>query len=95
MPLFFNIFLCDLFLEDENDYFPNNADYTTPHYVGSTTKEVLENLSSITKKLFACFANNQMKANDDRCHLLLSSPDDSAVIQIENSTMKCSKVKKL
>ena len=36
-----------------------------------------------------------MKANDDKCHLLLSSPDDSSLIQIENSTIKCSKVKKL
>ena len=36
-----------------------------------------------------------MKANDNKCHLLLSSPDNSAVIQIENSTIKRSKVKKL
>ena len=93
-PLLFNIFLCDLFLEDEISYFANYADDTTPYSVGSTTTEVLENLSGITKKLFTWFANNQMKANDDKCHLLLSSPDDSAVIQIENSTIKCSKVKK-
>ena len=94
-PLLFNIFLCDLFLEDENNYFANYADDTTPYSVGSTTTEVLENLSGITKKLFTWFANNQMKANDDKCHLLLSSPDVSAVIQIENSTIKRSKVKKL
>ena len=93
-PLLFNIFLCDLFLEDENNYFANYADDTTPYSVGSTTTEVLENLSGITKKLFTWFANNQMKANDDKCHLLLSSPDDSSLIQIENSTIKCSKVKK-
>ena len=93
--MLFNIFLCDLFLEDENNYFANYADDTTPYSVGSTTTEVLENLSGITKKLFTWFANNQMKANDDKCHLLLSSPDDSSLIQIENSTIKCSKVKKL
>ena len=28
-PLLFNIFLCDLFLEDENNYFANYADHTT------------------------------------------------------------------
>ena len=94
-PLLFNIFLCDLFLEDENNYFANYADDTTPYSVASTTTEVLENLSGFTKKLFTWFANNQMKANDDKCHLLLSSPDDSSIIQIENSTIKCSKVKKL
>ena len=94
-PLLFIIFLCDLFFEDENNYFANYADDTNPYSVGSTTTEVLENLSGITKKLFTWFANNQMKGNDDKCHLLLSSPDDSSIIQIENSTIKYSKVKKL
>ena len=96
--------LCDLFFEDENNCFANSTDGTTHRWslppmteyaVGSTTTELLENLSGITKKLFTWFANNQMKANDDKCHLLLSSPDDSTLIQIENSTRKCSKVKKL
>ena len=35
-----------------------------------------------------------MKANTDKCHLLLSSSDDSALIQLENSTIKCSKIEK-
>ena len=55
---------------------------TTPYSVGSTATEVLENISGITKKLFTWFAYNQMKANDDKCHLILLPPDDSAVIQI-------------
>ena len=92
-PLLFNIFLCDLFLENEISYFANYADDTTPYSVGSTTTGVLENLPGITKKLFAWFANNQMKASN-KCHLLLSSPGDSAFIQIENLTIKYSKVKK-
>ena len=71
-PLLFNMFLCDLFLEDENNYFANYADDTSPYYFGSTTTEVLDNLSCITKKLFSWFANNQMKANDDKCHLIYS-----------------------
>ena len=36
-----------------------------------------------------------MKANNDKCHLILSSPEDDIAFQIENSTTKCSKVKKL
>ena len=94
-PLLFNISLCDLFLGDETNHFANYADDTTPCSVGSITTEVLENLSSITKRLFTWFANNQMKANDDKCDLSLSSPDDSALIQLENSTIKYSKVKKV
>ena len=62
---------------------------TPPHAL------LVAHLSGITKKLFTWFDNNQMKANDDKCHLLLSSPDDNAVIQIKNSTIKCSKIKKL
>ena len=56
-PLLFNISLYDLFLEAENNFFANYADDTTPYSVDSTTAEVLENLSSITEKLFA---NNEM-----------------------------------
>ena len=50
--LLFNISLCDLFFEDEDNYFANYADDTTPYSVGSTTTEVLENLYGTTKKLF-------------------------------------------
>ena len=56
-PLLFNIFLCDLFFEDESSYFANYADDIT---------EVLTNLSCHAQKLFIWFANNQMKANYTR-----------------------------
>ena len=36
-----------------------------------------------------------MKANDDKCHLILSSSEEDAAIQIEESSIMCSKVKKL
>ena len=75
--LLFNIFQ---FPEDQTNYFRNYADNTTPYSVGSITAEVLENLSDITKKLFTWFTNNEMKANDNKCHIILSSADDSAVI---------------
>ena len=93
--LLFNTFLCDLFLEDGNNYFANYADDTTPYFVGSATAEVLENLSCLTKKFFSWFANNQMVANDDKCQPILSSPEEDAARQIEESRIKCSKIKKL
>ena len=65
-PLLFNTFLCDWFLEDENNYFANYVDDTTPYSVARTTTEVLENLSGTTKKLFTSFSNNQMKANAEK-----------------------------
>ena len=81
--------------EHESNYFANYADDTTLYFVGSTTAEVLENLSCLTKKLFSWFANNQMIATDDKCPPILSSPDEDAAIQIKDSKIKCSKVKKL
>ena len=60
--------------ELDNSYFENYADGTTAYFVGNTTAEVLENPSCLTKKLFSWFTNNQMIANDDKCHLSLSFP---------------------
>ena len=39
--------------------------------------------------------NNQIIANDGKCHLILGSPEEDATIQIEESRIKRSKVKKL
>ena len=68
--LLFNIFLCNLFHEYQNNYFANYADDTTLYIVRDNTTEVLTNLSSLAQKLFTWFANNKMKANHEKCHLL-------------------------
>ena len=57
-PLLFNIFLCDLFYEYENNYFSNYADDNISYVVGDSTMETLTNLSSAAQKLFTWFANN-------------------------------------
>ena len=85
----FNIFLCDLFLEHEKCCFTNYANDTTPYVVANNTEEVIENRTNVTQKLFTWFANNQMKANQDKCHLLLSTQEE-ANIEIANATIKCS-----
>ena len=87
-PLLFNIFLCDLFMEHEDCCFTNYADDTTTYVVANNTAEVIENLTIISQKLFTWFANNQMKVNRDKCHLLLSTQEE-ANIQINNTTIKC------
>ena len=40
-PLLFNIFLCDLFLSMENNYFTNYAADTTPYVIGNNPDEVV------------------------------------------------------
>ena len=58
--LLFNIFLCDLFFEDENNYFANYADDTTP---SAQQRKFLENLSCLTKKIvfLVCKQSNDSK----------------------------------
>ena len=51
----------------------NNADDKTPFVSGDTLLNVTTSLENATEKLFEWFANNRMKANDDKCHLLMST----------------------
>ena len=44
--------------------------------------------------MFSLLANTQMKANDNKCHLILSSSEEDAAIQIKESTTKCFEKKK-
>ena len=74
-PLLFNIFLCDLFLTIEDNYFTNYANDTTPSVIGNDAEEVVSELKAITQKLFTGFAQNKMKVNLNKCHLLLSTTD--------------------
>ena len=93
-PLLFNIFLCDLVLKNEECCFANYADDAILYVVANNTEEVIENLTNVTQKLFTWFANNQMKSNHDKCHLLLSTQEE-ANIQIANTTIKCSQSEKM
>ena len=82
------------FISYQNNYFSNCADDTIPYIVGDNITEVLENLSSLAQKLFTWFANNKMKVNHDKCHLLLST-QERFNIQMANFSIKSSKAKKL
>ena len=47
------------------------------YVVGNNTTDVRSRINNITQELFTLFANNQMKANHDKCHLLLSSHEQA------------------
>ena len=70
------------------------ADDTTPYIASNITTEVIENLTNIMYRLFTWFANNQMKVNHWKCHLLLSTQED-ANMQIANATVNSSSSHKL
>ena len=49
-PLLFNIFLCNLFLSTESNYFTNYTDDTTPYVSGNDAEEVVLGLKTIAEK---------------------------------------------
>ena len=48
------------------------ADDTTPYVSANSIEETVSILEDISEKLFQWFTSNQMKANEEKCHLLLS-----------------------
>ena len=93
LPLF-NIYLCDLFMFTCNIDIASYADDTTLYVSGLTVDSTLKSLEKIADILFTWFNYNQMKWNEDKCHVILRSQDNAHVnigtTQIENS--KCQKL---
>ena len=54
---------------------------------GNRINDVISSLQESSEKLFQCFSDNQMKANTDKCHLIVST-DKSLEIQIGESLAK-------
>ena len=88
------IFICNLFLIMNKVDFASYADDNTPYVIGNGVKEVINSLKEASGKLFYWFANNQMKANPDKCHLLTSSSDKVSIC-VDNYNIKSNKSEKL
>ena len=74
--------------------FASYADDNTPYVIGNGAKEAINSLKEASDELFYWFANNQMKANPDKCHLLTSSSDKVSIC-VDNYNIKSSKCEKL
>ena len=68
-PLFFNIYLNDIFYFVNKCDITNYADDTTPYAVGTTMDTLLNSLED-TKILIKWFRDNYFQPNADKCHLL-------------------------
>ena len=93
-PILFNIFLSDLFLVVQNVDFASYADDNTIYDAGDNIDEVIFSLQESSKKLFKWFADNQMKANEDKCHLIVNT-NELTEIKIGDFTIKNSASEKL
>ena len=72
-PPLFNVDLIDLLLECEDDNISSYADDTTPYSCAQDISSVISELQRIAKKNFDWCRNNHMKANPEKCHVILSS----------------------
>ena len=80
-PLFIKIFLCDMFFVMNGIDFASYADDNTPYVSSDSIEDVIRILENDSIKLFKWFSDNMMKANKDKCHVIVSSN--------EHISMKC------
>ena len=92
--LFLNIFICDLFFDDIDIDLANYTDGTTPYAYDPELDKVIESLEKNIDKLFHWFSDNFLKANHDKCHLLINT-DENAALKIKNETITNSSNEKL
>ena len=88
-PLLFNMFLCDMFFVMNGIVFPSYADDNTPYVSSDSVQNVIRILENDSIKLFKWSSGNMMKANNDKCQLVVSSNEHVSMkldnIEIENS----------
>ena len=74
-PFFFNIFISDLFLILNNIEIASYADDSTPYCSYKNFGDVITCSERTADDLFAWFNTNGLKANADKCHLLLRTKE--------------------
>ena len=76
-------FLCCLF------YFASYTDDNTPYVSAGTIDEVIKRLGTTSFNFFKWFVDNLMKANQDKCHLIVSKNENVSMhIGPKTSTVK-------
>ena len=85
-PLLFNIFINDIFYFVKDVTIANYADDNTTY---STDKHInlLEKLENETSILLKWFNNNEMKSNEDKCHLLFVNQQENVSIKLGDETI--------
>ena len=72
-PLLFNIHMCDLFFVAVSNDLASYADDTTPYVCLEDMDLIIEKLEVKVNDIFQWFNENTMKANGDKCHLLITT----------------------
>ena len=88
-PLFFNIHLCDLFCIIEKFDIANFADDNTAYVTGDSISSAVKPLEEVACAIFRSFKDSEIKANANKCHVLLNTSNELTnkinEVQIKNS----------
>ena len=85
-PLLFNTYICDLLFDIIEIDIANYADDTTPYALDSKLENIVKLLEENADKLFDWFSNNYLKANPDKCHLLVNTTGNIRIC-VRNETI--------
>ena len=91
-PLLFNIFLNDIFYFIENSKIANYADDNTAYSISYTLQGLLTNLEGETSILLKWLQDNEMKPNEDKCHLFVVNTEDVTVTLGDEILSGCSTI---
>ena len=78
-PLLFNIFLNDMFYFVKDTKVANYADDNTLYTIEDNIDDLLKTLENETSLILDWFRINEMKPNDDKCHLIVCNHDQLTV----------------
>ena len=90
----FNIHMCDLYFVAESTDIASYADDTTPYVCLEDMDLIIEKLEVKGNDIFQWFDGNTMKANADKCHLLITT-NEGRNISIGGEKIQNSKSEKL
>ena len=90
-PLLFKMFLSDLFFIMKETDFSSYTDDNTPYRIAEIIEEVIKLLERDSKMLFRWFSDNEMKANINRCRLVVNKKYE-VVINLEETEIKNEKL---
>ena len=96
-PLLFNIYINDLLLFTQNSDICNYADDITIYSCDKSLDNITHKLENDCNVALKWFADNFMKLNADKCHLLVLGQrcDDSVTVKIGNTDVVNSSEEKL
>ena len=78
-PLLFNIFINDMFYFIKDTKMANYADDNTLYTVDENIQNLLKTLENETNLILDWFRKNEMKPNDDKCHLIVCNQEQLSV----------------